>query len=705
MTAILDARSSSLRFRVLGPFEFCNGRQWTVVGATKQRALLSLLLLNANRVTPSEQLIAEIWGELSPASARTLLAGYVWRLRRLLGDDDGELLVTRVPGYQLVLRPDALDVNSYERLSAEGRARLAADDLSGAVASFGAALALWRGSPFVDVPLMPSVMAETARLDETRLAVIEARIDAEIRLGRHEGLLPELKLIVAQNPLRERLHAHLMLVLYRCGQQAEALGAYRDLRRLLVDELGIEPSKPLRELQQRILREDPALLESRPAAVLESRPAAVLESRPAAGPAAPVATSGPAPGLPPPPRTFVGQEAALAVLAGRLRAGEPVCAIHGLAGAGKTALALRAARDVADHFPDGQIYLDLQAGASDQPPGSAEVVSRLLPKCGARDLDARADGGAAARWNEILASRRMLIVLDGVLDSGQLGPLLAIPGGSALIIVGFPAQPSVEGPNQIRLGPLGAAKATQLLSHYAGQERVRAEPTAAAAIVQLCEALPLALRIAAVRLTLRADWSLQGFADRLADPRRRLDLLACDGLSVRASLAKALLLAQHRCEPAGLPALGLLGALDLPVVSIAALSALLNLAAPEAERLAAPLVDAGLIEPLGVSGYRVPQLVRLFARETQPGGTSQAAAQDAVRRVTDHYIGIAGGQLALLADPSRTGEVLAWYRREYGTLSALTEHDRNGKLPHVLGELRRALPASRHSRQDRSLQR
>lgn len=697
MTGLQDTESPPIRFRVLGPFEFYNGQRWTLIGSTKQRALLSLLVLNANRVRPSEQLISELWGDRFPSSVRGLLAGYVWRLRQLLGDDNAEMLVTRAPGYQLVLPPGAVDVHRYDDLSAAGHGQVAAEDLSGAVASFSAALALWRGNPFVDVPLMPSVMAETARLEESRLAVIEARIGAEIRLGRNEGLLPELKLIVAQFPLRERLHAHLMLVLYRSGQQAEALGAYRDLRRLLVEELGIEPSRPLRDLQQRILREDPSLLHVAPAL-----------------PGGPVTSSGPVPTLPPQPRTFVGRDDALAMLTRRLSAGEPVCAIHGTAGAGKSALALCVAHAVAPHFPDGQLYLDLRGSAPQEPLEPAAVVGHLLHACGIAEHEVPASlDGAVARLHAQLASRRMLVVLDDVLDIRQLRPVLGLPRGSAVIIIGRAAQSAVEGPNQVRLGQLTAASATELLSRCVGPERIHVEPAAAGAIARLCEYLPLALRIAAVRLTLRPDWSLDGFAVRLADPQRRLDLLACEGLSVRASLVAAVRLVQRAGGPAALLALRLLGSLDLPVVSGSALSALLDLTADEAELPAASLVNAGLIEPLGIERYRVPQLVRLFARAlaaenadhvaADEAAADEAAAGVAVGRVAAYYAAAVSEHLALIELKPHRGNVLAWYRREFGALCALAKRDPTGNLPRALAELRRALPTGQHGGRESAL--
>lgn len=566
-------------FRLLGPLEFFDGRNWTQIRAAKQRALLAVLLINANHAVSLDQLIAELWGERPPASAAGLLAGYVWRLRRCLSDPDGRVLATRAPGYQLVVPPGSVDVHEYEAMVAAGRRGLADGDLAGGADTLSAALAMWRGAPLSDVALVPSVLAESARLEEARLAVVEARIGAEIGLGRHEALLPELKLMVSQFPLRERLHAHLMVALYRTGQQAEALGAYRDLRQLLIEELGIEPSKPLRELQGRILREDPSLIETAAKTVVQlSVPRA----------------------LPPDVPVFVGRERELERLAERL-GNQRHCAIHGMAGVGKTALAVHAAHLVADHFPDGQIYLDLGATGTQVSP--TEAIGQLLNALGV----AAAPDEALLRTT--FAGRRVLLVLDNVLDTGQIRGLLPATPGSAAIIAGRSATTMVDGSGLIHLSRLSASEAARLLERYAGRSDT-------GEIAQLCDNLPLALRIAAARLAQRPEWTVSDFARRLADPRRRLTALSCDGLSVSESVR-----AGARLFGDSARVLGLLGDLDLPVLHTEALAVLLGESDDAAERIAERLVDAGLIETVSFGRYRVPDLVRLFARSEYPTPT------------------------------------------------------------------------------------
>jgi DNA-binding SARP family transcriptional activator len=581
------ALAPPVRFRMLGPLEFFDGRQWTSIGAAKQRALLAVLLINANRAVAADQLVAELWGERPPASAAGLLAGYVWRIRRSIGDHNGRTLATRAPGYQLVVPPGAADIHDYERLVATGRRDLAAGDLAGGVASLTDALNLWRGAPLADVPLVPSVLAETARLEEARLAVVEARIEAEVGLGRHESLLAELKQLVSQFPLRERLHAHLMVALYRTGQQAEALGAYRDLRRLLIDELGIEPSQPLRELQSRILREDPTLLHTEAPATTAPRVAVVRT-------------------LPPDVPVFVDRQQELARIVTRLTDGGQRCAAHGMAGVGKTALAVHAAYQVADQFPDGQVYLDLSA---------PRPVNRLLSALAVPPDDVPADGEqAAALLRTVLAGRRILLVLDNVVDTEGIRRFLPTTPGAAVIMAGRPAPTTVDGSGLLHLRTLSAPTAVNLVRRYVGADRVDADPDAAARLALLCDHLPLALRIAATRLAQRPEWTVRDFATRLADPGRRLDALTCDGLSIRESLREGVRILRRSGDLSATRALRLLGVLDVPTVDTATLAAALELPPGLAEFAAERLVDAGLIETLSIDRYRVPGLVRLFAR-------------------------------------------------------------------------------------------
>jgi DNA-binding SARP family transcriptional activator/DNA-binding beta-propeller fold protein YncE len=238
------------------------------LGGAKQRAVLALLLLHANEVVSTDRLIDDLWGDSPPESAANMLQGYVSHLRKLLepgrGRGEHEVLVSRAPGYVLHIGDDQLDAERFERLSTEGRRLLADREAKAAGQRLRAALALWRGGALDDLAYEAFARAEIDRLEELRLQTLEDRVDADLALGRHDGLVPELRELVDRYPLRERLRAQLMAALYRCGRQAEALEAYRDARRALLDELGVEPGPALRQLEQAILRQDPALGEPAP---------------------------------------------------------------------------------------------------------------------------------------------------------------------------------------------------------------------------------------------------------------------------------------------------------------------------------------------------------------------------------------------------------------------------------------------------------
>jgi DNA-binding SARP family transcriptional activator len=251
-------------FRVLGPLEVREHDRPLALGGPKQRALLALLLLNANEVVSSDRLIDELWGAQAPATAAKSLQVYVSQLRKVLepgrrAGEPGRILVTRAPGYLLDLDPEQLDLERFKRLAEEGRDALAAGDPEGAAARLGTALALWRGQALADVAHARFDEGEISRLEDLRLAALEDRIEADLRCGRNAEAIAELERLVATEPLRERPRAQLMLALYRSARQAEALDAYAEARRTLVDELGIEPGRPLRELHAAILAHDPSL--------------------------------------------------------------------------------------------------------------------------------------------------------------------------------------------------------------------------------------------------------------------------------------------------------------------------------------------------------------------------------------------------------------------------------------------------------------
>ena len=250
-------------FRILGPLEVLDGGRTLALAGSKPRALLALLLLHAGETLTSDRLIDELWGERPPAAAAKTLQMQISRLRKALAGEDGSggagLIVTRERGYRLAIDPEQLDSYRFERLVAEGRSELAADRAESAVTALEEALALWRGSPLADLAYEPFAQTEIARLDDLRVAALEQRVEAKLALGRHAEVVGELERLIGEHPYRERLRAQLMLALYRSERQAEALQAYQDARRVLVEELGIEPGERLRDLEHSILAQDAGL--------------------------------------------------------------------------------------------------------------------------------------------------------------------------------------------------------------------------------------------------------------------------------------------------------------------------------------------------------------------------------------------------------------------------------------------------------------
>ena len=270
-------------YRILGPFEVFEGERRISLGGARQRAVLALLLLHGNETLTRDVIVDELWGEKPPPTAAKVLQNCVSALRKEL-PGGSDTLRTVSGAYVLGLTPEELDRDRFERLMAEGRAALAADDHGEAAEQLKSALALWRGSPLSDFAYERFAQAEISRLEELHVAALEDRIDADLALGKHVEVVPELEVLATRHPLRERLRSQLMLALYRTGRQAEALDAYRAARRTLLAELGLEPGRALHELERAILAQDPALDGPAPQQPGAARPTGVRPGREAASP-------------------------------------------------------------------------------------------------------------------------------------------------------------------------------------------------------------------------------------------------------------------------------------------------------------------------------------------------------------------------------------------------------------------------------------
>ncbi|MFE2509256.1 BTAD domain-containing putative transcriptional regulator [Streptomyces naganishii] len=664
-----------MRYRVLGPLGLWRGGEEIPLAPAKWRMLLAVLLCDANQVVSTDRLVAELWGARPPRSAGKILQQYVSRVRRALGDESGRLLVThaqgyRAHGYRLIVRPGEVDAHRFTELVDEGGRELARGAAGAAAELLGEALRLWRDAPFTDVPPTPAVEAETMRLAAYRTQARESHIEARLRLGGHEAVLDELDALVSEHPLREGLRGRLMLALYRAGRQADALAAYRELRHLLAEELGIEPGPPLQQLHQRILRADASLL---------------LGPGPRAGAAEPgePGAGAPAPGdpvngkretaegrpalvpreLPHLSATFVGRAGESSVLHRLLTGGGQgqvaMAVIDGAGGVGKSALAIHTAHQLADRFPDGQFYVDLHgatAGLTPLEPG--EVLGRFLATLGIPDVAVPANTEeAAATFRSLVADRRMLIVLDNAAGVDQVRPLLPAGPGCAVLITSREMLTSLEGATHLHLGVMFHDQATALLERLVGAERVAAEPEATDAIVQMCGRLPLALRIVGARMAGRPGWPLSAFAERLADAQNRLDEIRVGDLSVRASFHAGydgLCQSEHPTDAAAARAFRFCGVLPGSNVSLQAAAALLGVETWRAEDALERLVDAHLLHSLAPGRYQMHDLIRLFAREQVDAQEPAAEREQALLRVLRFYLATAERAVSFLDVPPQS---------------------------------------------------
>ncbi|WP_305783305.1 AfsR/SARP family transcriptional regulator [Symbioplanes lichenis] len=578
-----------MEFRLLGPVGVAHDGTPLGVGGTKVRTLLAALLLEAGRVVPADRLVDILWDDDPPATARALIQTYVSALRRALHDDPPAIVVTRAPGYLIRLGSARLDRDEFERLVARGRAAAGAGRHQEAADAFRAADAVWHG-PALGGVRSRVLAAEAARLDEQRLAVTEARVEADLALGRTAELVGELTVLVGAHPTRGPVRRQLMLALHRSGRTAEALAVYRRGRETLVEELGIEPEAELTALHDALLRGDTVT------------PAAVGGLIPAQ--------------LPPDSADFTGRTDLVAQLGDRLAApGPAVVALLGPGGVGKSALAVHVAHRVAGGYPDGQLHADLR-GNTDTPASPAEILGRFLRALRPEAAVPDGTGERVDAYRTLLASRRMLIVLDDAADERQVRPLLPGSGTSSVLVTSRARLAGLDGARLQELDLLPTAEATALLARVAGAERIDADPAAAAAIVAACGNLPLAVRVAGARLATRRQWTAGLLADRLRDERRRLDELSAGDQRLRVSIG----LSFAGLDPRVRTAIHLLGQLGLSDFRSWVLAYALDVPVVEAERILEGLVDAHLVDYTYVDAtghvrYRLHDLVRIYARE------------------------------------------------------------------------------------------
>ncbi|MFE0462982.1 BTAD domain-containing putative transcriptional regulator [Kitasatospora sp. NPDC058965] len=606
-----------MHFGLLGPLAVRLGDQDQHVNGLKVRTLLAVLLLEANQPVPVDRLKAALWGDRPPATATASLHNMVARLRALLAAPYGERLLSTPLGYLLRVTEDELDTGLFERSVRRAREALLREDWESVRRESAAALALWRGDPLAELPDLTQAQAPRQQWQEARVQAIEWRIEAELRLGRTAGLVPELTGLTAEHPLHEGFHAQLMLALHRLGQRSEALETYQRLRRALVAELGVEPGAGVRTVHEKVLRGDAE--EAAPAA-----PAAA----PAAEPAAPAIV--PQAQLPTGITDFTGRQAELRALAELLAtplpAGVPrVAVVSGMGGVGKTALAVHAARHAKHLFPDGQLYADLRGFGSGPARDPQDLLAAFLAALGqsgehggpVRSMPEHLDDRAAL-LRTALADRRVLLVLDNARDAAQVLPLLPGGAGCAVLVTGRHALTDLPATTRVPLEPFDIKDQRAFLATLCGPERVERDPDGALRLLAACAGLPLALRIAGARLVARPSWSLSTLAGLLDDGQGRLDGLAAGHLAVRATFASGYLALRDGTREAdreAARAFRLLGLWPGQTIGAGAAAALLERPVARTGELLEQLADSHLLQTPAPFRYRFHDLLGEYAAE------------------------------------------------------------------------------------------
>jgi DNA-binding SARP family transcriptional activator/tetratricopeptide (TPR) repeat protein len=602
-------------FRLLGPVRVvaASGEEVELTPG-RQSIVLAALLLNANRVVSSDHLIDLVWSEDPPATSRTQIQICVSELRKkFVRVGYAGVLRTRGPGYVVVVPDDELDHRLFEALVSRSR-RLEQDGarLPEAADSLRAALALWRGQALEGVA-QESLRSSVVGLEEGRAGASESLMDLRLRLGEDATVVAELRRMIERFPLRERPCGQLMTALYRTGRQADALEVYRDARRRLVDQLGVEPGSELRKVHVEILAGTaptefavhPSHEPDRHSGEAAEHPAPLV--RPFQLPADIADFGG---------HDELCSEIAVALAGTGDGAAMPVVVLTGKPGVGKSAVAVHVAHGLRTQFPDGQLYSEL-SGSGPEPAPVGEVLARFIRALGAPG-SAIPDGEVerADLFRTLMSGRRMLVLLDDAASDRQVRALLPGTPSCAVVVTGRTMLTGLAGAVVHQLDVLDATRSRELLARMIGAERVNADSVTADALVRIVGGLPLALRIVGARLAARPRWPLSLMLDRLSDERYRLDELTHGEMMMRASLA----MSYDGLPPEAARLLRLLCLVEMSSYPAWVAAALLDSDEDAATQLLELLVDVHLLEVAaldldGTPRYRFHVIVRMFAHE------------------------------------------------------------------------------------------
>ncbi|MFC4116838.1 AfsR/SARP family transcriptional regulator [Nonomuraea zeae] len=574
-----------MKFGLLGTVALWRGDGEIRLATKRSKAVMARLLLSPGRLVSLDSLVDGLYGESPAKSARNQVHRGVGELRK-----HRVAVVERDGSYLLDAGIDAVDAWRFrdliERAGSAARPAFRAELLR-------AALKLWRGPALagLDSEVFRSMAVEW---EERRLGAVQDRIEADLAVGRHDELIPELRRLIEEHPLRERFHWQLMVACYRAGRAGESIAAYTRLREDLAEELGIDPSLEVRRLYEQILRQEPVMSAYGTGAHVQHGLSGYSSG-----------AHGPVPRqIPRRPVRIAGRGAELRRIQAALENGSRAVAITGPAGSGKTTLALEAAHRAAEMFPDGSLYSAVPADA----------VPSMLRALGETRVPERPDerGG---RLRTLLADRRILILLENVTSAAQVRPLLPAGETCALIATGRASMASLREAVRIPLGELPPDDAWALLAGGAGAHRLAAEPEAARRVSELCGGLPLALDIAAAKLAAKPHWRVATLAARLEDRDRILGELRHDDLDARPALDAG----YQALPPDARALLRLIGYYGSAELSLLEASRLLEVTLEEAEELIEALIDARVVTVPGVGDglgatYRCGNLVLAHAR-------------------------------------------------------------------------------------------
>ena len=635
-----------VEFCLLGPLVVRYDAAAVTVPRGKQRVVLAMLLLNVGQVVRLDELAETLWVSGPPPSGLVAVQNYVMRLRNALGDAGRGRIITQPRGYLIRVEADELDVSRFEALLGAARAAARDSRWDQVATRARAALELWRGEPLADVDSELLVAREAPRLAELRLQALETRIDSDLHTGRHAEVITELRRLVAAHPLREQLHAQLMLALYRCGRQAEALSAYQDARRVLVEEVGADPGTELRMLHHQILTADPNL---------------------GAPESAPPVTSGTGPAvpreLPARVRHFTGRAGELAALTGLLdqaSAETPgtvvVSAIGGTAGVGKTALAVQWAHQVAGRFPDGQLYANLRGyDPSGTPATPAEIARRFLNALGVPDSQIPSDPESLeSLYRSALADKRVLIVLDNARNAAQVRPLL--PGGPGCFVLvtsrnQLTSLAAAEGAHMLTVDLFSQHDAHELIARRLDDGRVQDEPEAVSELIELCARLPIAVGVAVARAAAQPAFPLAGLVAELRDTSSRLDVL--DAGDPDSSVRAVFSWSYQNLTGAAARMFRLLSVHAGPEIGIPAAASLAGLPLGQARRAVGELTGSYLLTEHARGRFTFHDLLRAYAADQARAEDYEAERDAAMLRLFDHYLHSSYATSRLL-DPTLT---------------------------------------------------